>query len=79
MLGTQDLLVILAIAVVVFGAKRIPEIGKSIGEGIRNYKKSLSEPDEIDITPKKDTEVAPTGHEGEKDEHSYPEKKNNVQ
>ena len=75
MLGTQDLLVILAIAVVVFGAKRIPEIGKSIGEGIRNYKKSLSEPDEIDITPKKDKEVASTGREGEKDEHSHPEKK----
>jgi len=53
MLGTQDLLVILAIAIVVFGVKRIPEIGKSIGEGIKNYKKGLSEPDEIDVTPEK--------------------------
>jgi sec-independent protein translocase protein TatA len=75
MLGTQDLLVILAIAIVVFGAKRIPEIGKSIGEGIKNYKKSLSEPDAIDITPKKDKEGAATGREGEKGEHSLPEKK----
>jgi len=54
MLGTQDLLVILAIAIVVFGAKRIPEIGKSIGQGIKNYKKGLSEPDEINVTPPKD-------------------------
>lgn len=75
MLGTQDLLVILAIAVVVFGVRRIPEIGKSIGEGIKNYKKSLSEPDEIDITPKKDKEGATTGREGGKGEHSLTEKK----
>jgi len=74
MLGTQDLLVILAIAIVVFGAKRIPEIGKSIGEGIKNYKKSLSEPDEINITPKKDKDVT-TGRVGEKGEHSLPEKR----
>lgn len=73
MMGTQDLLVILAIAIVVFGAKRIPEIGKSIGEGIKNYKKSLSEPDEINVTPGKDKDVT-TGRVDEKDERSRPEK-----
>jgi Sec-independent protein translocase protein TatA len=56
-------------------AKRIPEIGKSIGEGMKNYKKSLSEPDETNVTPEKDKEGAPTGREGEKGEHSLPEKK----
>lgn len=54
MLGTQDLLIILAIVAVLFGAKRLPEMGKGIGEAFRNFKKGLSEPGEIDVTPKKE-------------------------
>ena len=54
MLGTQDLMLILVIVVVLFGAKRLPEIGKGIGQAISGFKKSMSEPDEIDVTPKKD-------------------------
>jgi len=53
MLGTQDLLIGLAIVVVLFGAKKLPELAKGIGESIRNFKKGMSEPDEIDVTPKK--------------------------
>ena len=52
-LGMQELLVILIIVLVLFGASRLPEIGKGIGQAIRNFKKATSEPDEIDITPKK--------------------------
>ena len=63
MLGTQDLLVIFVIVVVLFGAKRIPELGKSIGEAIKNYKKGLSEPDEIDVTPAKNKQ-SKEGSEG---------------
>ncbi len=74
MLGTQDLLVILVIAVVVFGAKRIPEIGRSVGEALRNYKKGLSEPDEINVTPEKD-KVEGAQREGEKGEHPVTEKR----
>jgi len=55
MIGAQDLIVILVIVLVLFGAKRLPEIGKGIGEGIKGLKKGLAEPDEIDVTPKKDT------------------------
>ena len=65
MIGTQDLLVILVIVLVLFGAKRLPELGKSIGEGIKGLKKGLSEHDEIDVTPKKD---APKKEETEKKE-----------
>ncbi|MGO9612280.1 MAG: twin-arginine translocase TatA/TatE family subunit [Dissulfurispiraceae bacterium] len=53
MLSSQDLLVILAIAAVLFGAKKLPELGRGIGEGIKNFKKGLSEPTEIDVTPEK--------------------------
>lgn len=54
MLSTQDIMVILAIAAVLFGAKKLPELGRGIGEGIRNFKKGMSEPTEIDITPKEE-------------------------
>ncbi len=55
-LGPTELIIILIIVVILFGASRLPEIGKGIGEAIKNFKKSTSEPPEIDVTPKKDTE-----------------------
>jgi sec-independent protein translocase protein TatA len=52
-LGIQELVIILVIVLVLFGATRLPEIGKGIGQAIKNFKKATTEPDEIDITPKK--------------------------
>jgi sec-independent protein translocase protein TatA len=39
----SELLIVLAIVLVVFGAKRLPEIGAAMGKGIREFKRSLSE------------------------------------
>ncbi len=66
MLGTQDLLVILGIVVILFGAKTLPELGRGIGETIKNLKNGLSEPTEIDVTPKKED---PAQQETEKKEN----------
>ena len=44
-IGLQELLVILLIVVIVFGAKRLPELSSSLGKAIRNFKRSMSEPD----------------------------------
>jgi sec-independent protein translocase protein TatA len=55
-LGMQELVVILIIVLVLFGATRLPEIGKGVGQAIRNFKKATSEPEEIDVTPKKPVE-----------------------
>lgn len=41
-LGMPELLVILGIAFLIFGAKRLPDIGKSLGSAIRNFRKSVS-------------------------------------
>jgi sec-independent protein translocase protein TatA len=40
-LGTGELIVILVIVVLVFGVNKIPQLGKGLGEGIRNFKSSL--------------------------------------
>jgi sec-independent protein translocase protein TatA len=42
-LGFGEILMILVIVLVLFGAKRVPEIGASIGKGIREFKKNVSE------------------------------------
>ncbi len=53
-LGMGELLVILAIAFLIFGARRLPEIGSGLGSAIKNFRSGLSGKDEIDVTPKKD-------------------------
>jgi sec-independent protein translocase protein TatA len=56
MFGTQDILLIGIIVVVLFGATRLPQLGSGIGQAIRNFKKGVSElEEEIDVTPKKDS------------------------
>jgi sec-independent protein translocase protein TatA len=40
-LGMQELLLIFVILVLIFGTSRIPELGRGLGEGIRNFKKSI--------------------------------------
>ncbi|HDK16496.1 MAG TPA: twin-arginine translocase TatA/TatE family subunit, partial [Nitrospirae bacterium] len=51
-----ELIIILVIIVILFGARRLPEIGRGVGEAIKNFKKSTSEPSEIDVTPEKKNE-----------------------
>ena len=55
-LGATELIIILIIVVILFGASRLPEIGRGIGEAIKNFKKSTSENPEIDVTPKNKSE-----------------------
>ena len=52
-IGMTELLVILAIVLVIFGANKLPEIGKGMGQAIGNFKKSMKESNEIDVTPDK--------------------------
>ena len=51
-LGVGEIVLILVILVVLFGASRIPELGKGIGEGIRNFKKSVKGDDETPGPPR---------------------------
>ncbi len=45
-LGTPELLIIMAIAFLIFGGKKLPEIGSGLGKGISSFKKGLTAVDE---------------------------------
>jgi sec-independent protein translocase protein TatA len=51
-LGVPELIIIMVIILIIFGAGKLPEIGGAIGKGIKNFRKSVHEPDETDVTPK---------------------------
>jgi sec-independent protein translocase protein TatA len=57
-LGMPELIIILVIVVLIFGAGRISEIGGAIGKGIKGFKKSVNEPDSIDVTPDQNNKQA---------------------
>ena len=50
MLGFTEILVILLIVIVIFGAKRIPELGRGLGSGIKNFTGALKGDDDQDKT-----------------------------
>lgn len=49
-IGVQELLIILAIVLVLFGAKNLPLLGSNLGRTISNFKKGISEQEVIDVT-----------------------------
>ncbi|AGW15177.1 twin-arginine translocase TatA/TatE family subunit [Megalodesulfovibrio gigas] len=67
-LGIWELILILGIVLVVFGANKLPEIGGGMGKAIRNFKRATSEPDEIDVTPKEKVTEKTDKKDGDKPE-----------
>ncbi len=53
-----ELVVILVIILIIFGAGKLPQIGEGIGKGIRNFRKSTKDQDEVEVTPKKPEEIS---------------------
>jgi sec-independent protein translocase protein TatA len=52
-IGFPELIIILVIVLIVFGAGKLPQIGEALGKSIKNFKRASSANDEIDVTPKK--------------------------
>ena len=61
--GPWELIIILVIVLIIFGAGKLPEIGSGLGKGIRNFRKSANTKDEIDVTPPPSNETASTAEE----------------
>ena len=55
-LGTPEVIVILGLAILLFGGKKLPEVAKGLGEGIKNFKNALKEenkaPEKNDVSDK---------------------------
>ena len=64
-LGIWELLIILFIILVIFSGK-LPEVGESLGKGIRKFRKTLHDSDEIDITPEEEQEKKEKGKDSSK-------------
>ena len=58
-LGMGELVVVLVIVLVVFGAGRLPEVMGSLGKGVNQFKRGLKEPPEIDVTPDDEAHAKP--------------------
>ncbi len=52
--GWMELLLILFIVLIIFGAGKIPQLGEGLGKAIKGFKKSIHEPDAMDVTPQDD-------------------------
>ncbi len=50
-IGSQELIIIFAIVFLIFGAKRLPEMGKGLGQAIRGFKKGMEEKPQIEKPP----------------------------
>lgn len=50
-LGMPELIIILVIILIIFGAGKLPDIGEGLGKGIKSFKKATKGEDEIDVTP----------------------------
>jgi len=53
-LGIGELIVVLVIVVVLFN-RRLPDLGEGLGKSIRKFRKAVGDSDEIDVTPKDDS------------------------
>ena len=59
-LGFTEILVLLMVFLLVFGARRLPEIGQSLGKGIREFKRSLSDASDAVMSPPEDQRSTPS-------------------
>jgi sec-independent protein translocase protein TatA len=57
-IGPLEIAIVLIIALLVFGPKRLPELGKSLGKGIREFKGSITGEDEQDEKPDEQAQIA---------------------
>jgi sec-independent protein translocase protein TatA len=55
-LGMTEILVIVLIIALLFGARRLPELGSGLGKAIKNFKAGVTGKDEIDVTPQEGPE-----------------------
>ncbi len=66
-LGTQELLIILVLVMIIFGAGKLPQVGGALGKGLRNFKKGMNDSSEEEIEEGEITEISEQKTKQEKD------------
>ena len=64
-MGFGELVLILVIVVVVFGATKLPQLGDGLGKAIKNFKRSVNSANEIDVSPGSKDKKGELGDEAE--------------
>lgn len=49
--GLTGVLIVIIVVLILTGFNKLPEVGSGLGRSIKNFKRSLNEPDEVDVTP----------------------------
>ncbi|GAB6125517.1 twin-arginine translocase TatA/TatE family subunit [Humidesulfovibrio idahonensis] len=49
--GLTGILLIIIVVLIITGVNKLPQLGSGLGRSIKNFKRSLNEPDEVDVTP----------------------------
>ena len=57
-LGTQELLIILVLVMIIFGAGKLPQVGGALGKGLRNFKKGMNDSNEEEIEEGEISEIS---------------------
>jgi sec-independent protein translocase protein TatA len=65
-MGMGELIIVLIVVLLVFGANKIPQLGDGLGKAIRNFKKAATEDPAIDVTPKPPPPAPPAAPPGGK-------------
>jgi len=67
-IGIPELVIILVIVLIIFGANKLPEIGSGMGRAIKNFKKATNEPSEIDVSSAGRNKSKESGENGDEEE-----------
>lgn len=70
MIGATEIILICAVILLIFGGKKIPELMKGMGKGVKSFKEGLNEPSEEEMNKRVDAEVKRRANEIEKSTNS---------
>ena len=58
-IGPQEILIVLVIALVVLGPKKLPEMARSLGKGVKEFKEGINDDDTVDVTADEEERRSP--------------------
>jgi TatA/E family protein of Tat protein translocase len=58
-IGPQEILIVLVIALVVLGPKKLPEMARSLGKGVKEFKEGINDDDTVDVTADEEDDDEP--------------------